>query len=785
MKMVFGMMLLGILTGELCAAESVMTSPELRATSGYWHETPAKVWSEATPLGNGRMGAMIFGEIQQEQILLNESSIWVSPKQPEPNNPKGPELIPQIRKLLFENKYTEASKLCENSFLLARCGVNSYQPLGTLHLNHTLSAAPVENYRRALDMEKAVATVTFKQDGVKYTRESFVSFPDSVVVLRYRADQSGKISFQATMDRPADFKIAVTGDREYRLSGSTAKKDHHGVTFESRMHIQSIGGTFRASDTALFVENADEAVIYISAATDYNFKNPHIPLKRDLQKLVSERVNAAAAKPYDTLKTAHNTDFQSLFSRTAFNFNTISKTGESVSKRIDAVKKGQKDDELLLIYYDFCRYCLISVSREGGLPCNLQGIWNPHMTAPWESDWHLDINTQMFYWPSLTWNLAECQEPVFSLAEMLVPMGKKTAESMLGVKRGSMATTCTDAWGYTTPFRVSCWGMYVMGNAWLMQHGMEQYHFTQDKTFLKERLYPLLKSQSEFMLGWLTEHPATGQWVSGPSASPENSFYTVGRKGISIDMGPSHDQEVIWSTFRDYLEAARILGVNDSEVTEVKTVLKKLALPKIGADGRLMEWSQEFDEAEPGHRHLSHLWGFMPGNRITLRGTPMFAEAVRNSVNARLKAGFSLHGWSCGWMSCLKTRLGEPESAYDLMATLNPTCMMPNMFIRGGSVAQVADMCGVPCAMNEMVLQSHAGEIELLPSLPKAFADGSLKGFAARGGFLLDASWHDGKLVSATLKSTHGNPCTVRYGSKTVSLQLKAGESCQLTDLFR
>jgi alpha-L-fucosidase 2 len=723
---------------------------------------------------------MIFGGLQSDEILLNESSVWAGPPIPQ-DNPRGPELLRQMRALLFQGKYAEAEAICRNDFLAPDPGEipRSYKPLGVLRLEHDLGDTSTD-YLRALDYDSAVSEVTFKQDGVEYRREAFVSAPGQVLAVRLTASRPGKISFSASMSRQYGALVeAVEGNSLHFFGQASAKDQYLGVKFDALLTVVPEGGEVAVVGGHLKVTGANSVTLYLAAATDYNFADPSQPLLRDRLALCRQQVADAKAKDYQELKAAHVADYQGLYRRSTLDIELPSNGGVPIDRRIQLAAGGAADPELLLVYYRYCRYVFISSSRAGGLPANLQGLWNPMMRPPWSSDYHLNINVQEAYWFAEQGNLAECHEPLFAMTEGLMRKGSETARIMLGC-RGFIAPFHTDVWLFTTPTGLPNYGMYVVGGAWCAADFMEHYRFTQDRRFLEERAYPVLRGAALFFTDWLVKDPVTGKLVSGPSASPENTFRAADGTVDSISMGPAHDQEIIWSTFRDYLEACGVLGIENDETAEVRRDLANLALPKIGADGRLMEWSAELQEPEPGHRHLSPLWGFMPGNRITLEGTPELAGAVSKFLDYRLSHDYHAQGWSLGWVSNVMARLKEGDRALDLMSNQYFAKAFPNMFVNAHGQAQVTDMMAIPLAMIELLLQSHAGEVELLPALPSRWPTGRFAGLCARGGFVVDLTWRDGKLTEAAVHSRAGGTGKFRYRDKLVELATEPGKTYRL-----
>ena len=766
------------------AAFAADRDPTAPVNSPFWYDAPANDWKSAIPIGNGRIGGMIFGEVQDEQVLLNESSIWCGPPAPA-NNSRGPEIIARIRDLLFAGKPVEAQEICEKGLLDPdRDEDRCYQPLGFLRLHHETSG-DVTGYRRTLDYDAGVVTTQFEQDAVAYRREAFVSTPNQMLVLRYSASQRGKVSFTIALDRPDGAAVTVKGGGRLQLSGRASAKEgsHPGTRFDALLQVRADGGKVTATGNQfnqLKISGANSVTLLVTAATDYNFRQPQSPLTRGRVAACERQLVAASAKTYARLKADHMADYQRLYHRSTLQIPPQSNADEPIDHRI-AAAKSVSDPGLLGVYFNYCRYILISSSREGGLPMNLQGIWNPLMQPPWRSDWHLNINVQEAYWFAEQANLAECHEPLFSLTEGLMRNGEVSARVMLGTKRGFNAGHRTDGTLYTAPAQYPSYGMYVAGGAWCAQHVMEHYRFTQDREFLSKRALPVLRSAALFWVDWLVPNPKNGKLVSGPATSPENIYRLPDGKTAAISMGPSHDQEIAWNSLHDYLEACQALSIENEETREVRKALDGLALPEIAPDGRLREWPEDYEETESGHRHLSHLWGMMPGHRITLQKTPELAEAVRKSLDYRLSHDYHAQGWSLGWVACLMARLKQGDRALDLINHEYFGKAYPNMFVDAHGQVQVGDMMGMPLALIEILLQSHTGEIELLPALPKQWPAGSVTGLCARGGFIVNLAWVDGKLASASIKSKTGGACILRYGDRTKRLNIKPGVSYPVT----
>jgi len=572
---------------------------------------------------------------------------------------------------------------------------------------------------------------------------------------------------------------------------ASQKGKHLGVKYETQIMALPEGGEMTAENGNISITNANAVTIYISAATDYNAQNPYSLLQVSLSNKCSNHLAAVAKKPFERVKTEHIAEHQRLFRRVDIDLGTTEAENLPTNKRLEAVKQGANDPGLVALYFQYGRYLLLSSSRPGTLPANLQGIWNNSLSAPWNSDYHTNINMQMNYWPAEICNLSECHEPFFSFIESLVPSGQKTAKEVYNCD-GFVVHHATDVWHPTAPFGKVQYGMWPMGGAWCTQHFMEHYRFTGDKKFLAEHAYPILKESCKFMLDWLVTDPRSGKLVSGPSTSPENKFYPPESKGkdkfVSLDMGNAMDQEIIWDNFTNVLEAAKILGIDDEFVVEVQTALANLSLPKIGSDGRLMEWSQEFEEVDAGHRHMSHLYGLHPGRQFSHNKTPYYIDAINRSIAHRLANGGGHTGWSRVWIINFYARLRNAEKAYENVQALLQKSTADNLFDMHPPF-QIDGNFGGTAGIAEMLVQSQNEDetgipiVHLLPALPLAWPNGSIKGLCARGGFVVDMEWGKGQLISATISSENGGTCKIRIDTKTVDLTLKAGEKRILSNL--
>ena len=743
-----------------------------------WYNAPATVWEEALPIGNGRIGAMVYGNPLQEVYQLNEESIWSGYPQ-DWNNPKAANALPQVREAVDRGDYAKASELWKANAqgpYTAR-----YLPMANLMLDQ-LTRGEARNLYRELNISNALSTVTYEADGVKYRRTSFISYPDQVMVIKIAADRPQAVSLHIRLNSLLRYTVQTKGEKTLILNGKApayvANRDYdphqvvyddkRGTQFKVQVELLPDGGHCEANDSALTVRNANEVVLLLSAVTD--FGNKKMTLKK-------------CKRPYQELLQRHTDDHQQLFNRLQLSLGTenLQKEALPTNERLKSFEQDPTDNGLTELYYQYGRYLLIASSRPGGLPANLQGIWNRHVQPPWGSNYTTNINTEMNYWPAEITNLPECFLPLSDFIGRLAVNGAQTAKVNYGINRGWLAHHNSDVWAKTAPTggydsdpkgapRWSCW---PMAGVWLCQHLWEHYAFGGDKKYLSKTAYPLMKGAAEFLLQWLQKDPETGYWITNPSTSPENRFRYIDKEGKKqngeISRSSGMDLGLAWDLLTNCIEASTVLDTDKAFRQQCMDVRANLQPFRIGSKGQLLEWDKEFEETDPNHRHVSHLFALHPGRQIIPEQQPELAAACQRTLEIRGDGGT---GWAMAWKINFWARLRDGNHAFGILKNGLRYVDATQVSVRGGGTYanlfdahppfQIDGNFGGTAGITEMLLQSHAGYIHLLPALPDNWQSGSIKGVRARGGFTIDMEWKESRITRLSVTSHSGGTCRIR-----------------------
>jgi len=773
-----------------------------QSTTKLWFDKPAVYFEESLVLGNGKMGASVFGGVESDQIYLNDATLW-SGEPVDPNmNPEAYKFIPQVREALANEDYELADKLNRN---IQGKFTESFAPLGTLYINFE-HKGKVENYYRELDISKAISTATYQVDGINFSREYLISHPDQIMVVKLSADIKSSLNFSVSFNSLLKYKTEVEnnilkadGYAPYYVAHNIQKyvkdpvrfEENRGTRFSSYLRIKKDEGELTFTDSSLVVKGANEAILYLSIATSFNgFDKDPAKEGLDNRSFAIKQLSKAFKKNYEEIKAEHLVDYQQFFNRVELNLGETSAHSLPTDERLKRYYHGAEDKNLEVLYFQYGRYLLISSSRAKGIPATLQGIWNPYVQPPWCSNYTMNINVEENYWLVETANLSELHMPLLTYINNLSKTGKITAKTFYGIDEGWAACHTSDIWAMSNPVGdfgkgSPQWANWNMSGTWLVTHLWEHYQFTQDKNFLKNEAYPLMKGSAEFCLNWMVED-SNGKLITSPSTSPENTYLTnQGYKGHTL-YGATADLAMIRESFLQLIEASKVLNVDATFRAELEEALANMFPYQIGEKRNLQEWYHDWEDADPQHRHQSHLFGLHPGNHITPESTPKLAAACRKSLEIK---GDESTGWSKGWRINLWARLQDGNHAYkmyrELLQFVEPSGLHTDYSKGGGTYPNLFDAhppfqidgnFGGAAGVVEMLLQSHEGFIHLLPALPDAWPNGKISGLRARGGFEVSMDWSNGQLVKVkVLAKKRGKATLVSNGIERV-VELNAGE---------
>ncbi len=748
-----------------------------------WYQQPAKEWTAALPVGNGRLGAMVFGQVFQERIQLNEESVWAGSKINN-NNPQAQANLPKIRDLLFAEKNDQAYELIEKSLLGTPPRIRSYQTLGDLFLEFD-STETYSHYQRELNLETGLTSMQFEIGGKKFRREIFCSAVDDILAIRLAGETGATISTTISLTRSKDAVSFFANEQQIILQGQIVDEPDSlsgpggaHLKFAALLQVQPEGGKVSAADNHVLIRDAKAVTILFTAATDYNIEKLDFDRSLDPLKKCQQILARLKNKSYQQIKRDHIREHQTMFNRVSLDLGKNEFSKLPTDERLSAVRRGKVDPDLVALYFQFGRYLLMNSSRlPGVLPANLQGIWNEHFNAPWNSDFHTNINLQMNYWHAEVCNLAETVEPLIRFVNLLREPGRVTAKETYGASGWTMHHL-TDPFG-RTGVADGVWGVSPMAGPWMTFPIWEHFEFNGDKEYLQKTAYPIMKESAEFVLDFLIQSP-DGYLITSPSHSPENRFFVPGTRQQSyLTYAATIDIQIITELFHNCLKASEILDIDEELRERLRQTLTKLPPLQIGKNGTIQEWIKDYEEVEPGHRHMSHLLGLHPGSQITA-DTPALFAAARRTIERRLAHGGGQTGWSRAWAVNFFARLNDGDKAQENLLALLRRSTLPNLFDTHPPF-QIDGNFGGTAGMAEMLVQSQNGIIHILPALPTDWPKGQARGLCARGGFVMDIVWEKGKLTGLTLFSKLGNSARVKYKEKIVDLTTEKNKSYTLT----
>ena len=750
-----------------------------------WYDKPAAMWEEALPIGNGRLGGMVFGGIQTERIQLNEDTLWSGTVQ-DKTNVEASHYLQEARQLVFQGKFAEAEQLIEAKMVGEDS--ESYQPLGDLHIDHHFNGV-ASQYKRELNLTTGIAKTEYTVGETAYTRETFISHPNQILAVKIQSSEPS-IHISAYLDsllkhtiEAASGKLILRGRSPISVKDAIKYDEQNGIQFIVYLQALTNGGTVTVKNNKIDIQDTDSVILLLTANTNFKKFNEKPDINLDnMTKEADQWLETALQTPFEHLLEQHIRDHSQLVNRMDIHLGQSPDQHLPTDVRLRQYKLTKNDTDLEALYFQYGRYLLLASSRPGTQPANLQGIWNQSVQPPWNCDYTTNINLEMNYWPAEVCNLSECHQPLFKMIEELSQSGEKTASVLYGA-RGWAVHHNVDLWRMSTPTSgQASWAFWPLAGAWMTSHLWEHYLFTGDQAFLREKAYPLMRGAAEFYLDWLVEGPE-GYLVTNPSTSPENKFLTKEGQPCSVSLASTMDMTLIRELFTNCIKACGLLAIDEDFCNQVKAAIKRLVPFQINEKGCIQEWFEDYPEFEPGHRHVSHLYGLYPGSQINPLDTAALTEAARNSLLARIEKGGGHTGWSCAWLINLFARLGDGEQAYSYIQTLLARSTHPNLF-DDHPPFQIDGNFGGTAGFAEMLVQSHLEGIDLLPALPQSWPSGYIKGVKARGGYTLNVEWENHRLKKAELVAAQSGECHVRYSKGPLKITKSDGTILQGQQAF-